>query len=293
MRKISLKNVETKRFLNLVKRSSSMDRMMFVTVRGSEYESIAYNKQKTAVKAVESDLEKICESYENECDDECVKIQFSDASKIISALPLIGSENVNITFYVEDNNFAKKMSIHTDGFELNVVCADPEAVDFLTMEEDKKKNVFDNTSNLQFSIDINENEFKYIQNLFSLYKEFARVFFYKNGDDVFVSEIEPTDENVRSEINEIINRYREGDEDAFKEFVNYEKVYNKRLTNIGYENFSGSDSFLGCFNKQHFSYIDNDKMYTIEFHSNRIKFSSFDEENCVKTSVVIGPIMFS
>ena len=50
MRKISLKNVETKRFLNLVKRSSSMDRMMFITVKGSEFESIAYNQHKTALK---------------------------------------------------------------------------------------------------------------------------------------------------------------------------------------------------------------------------------------------------
>ena len=109
MRKISLKNVETKRFLNLVKRSSSMDRMMFITVKGSEFESIAYNQHKTALKSVESDLEKICESYDNECGDETIKIQLGDTAKLISSLTLIGSENVDIIFDIEDNNFAKKV----------------------------------------------------------------------------------------------------------------------------------------------------------------------------------------
>lgn len=293
MRRIVLKNVETKRFINLIKRSSSMDRMIFITVIGSGFESIAYNQHKTALKSVESDLGKICEEYENECGEEPVKIQFGDGNKLVNALSLVGTEKVNISFEVEDNNFAKKISVENDEVSINVACADPEAIDFLTLDETKKDKVFNDTANLQFSININENEFKYMQQLFGMNKESVRVFFHKKGDDVFMSEVESSDENVRAELNETITRVRQGEEEAFNEFVNYEKMYSKKLNISDYENFSGEENFLACFNKPYFGWVDNDKLYTFEFHMNRIKISSFDEDNCVKTSVVLAPVMFA
>lgn len=293
MRRIVLKNVETKRFINLIKRSSSMDRMIFITVRGSEFESIAYNQHKTALKAVESDLGKICEEYENECGEEPVKIQFGDGNKLVNALSLVGTDKVNISFEVEDNNFAKKISVENEEVSINVACADPEAIDFLTLDETKKDKVFNDTANLQFSININENEFKYMQQLFGMNKESVRVFFHKKGDDVFMSEVESSDENVRTELNDTITRVRQGEEEAFNEFVNYEKMYSKKLNISDYENFSGEENFLACFNKPYFGWVDNDKLYTFEFHMNRIKISSFDEDNCVKTSVVLAPVMFA
>lgn len=293
MRRIVLKNVETKRFINLIKRSSSMDRMIFITVRGSEFESIAYNQHKTALKAVESDLGKICEEYENECGEEPVKIQFGDGNKLVNALSLVGTDKVNISFEVEDNNFAKKISVENEEVSINVACADPEAIDFLTLDETKKDKVFNDTANLQFSININENEFKYMQQLFGMNKESVRVFFHKKGDDVFMSEVESSDENVRAELNETITRVRQGEDEAFNEFVNYEKMYSKKLNISDYENFSGEENFLACFNKPYFGWVDNDKLYTFEFHMNRIKISSFDEDNCVKTSVVLAPVMFA
>lgn len=293
MRKISLKNVETKRFTNLIKRSISIDKMIFTTVIGSEFESIAYNQHKTALKSVESDLEKICETYENECGTEAVKIQFSDANKLVSVLQLVGVENVNITFDIEDNNFAKKVCVENNEVSMNIACADPEAVDFLTLEEAKKDKIFNDTTKLQFTVNITENEFKYMQQLFGLNKESVRVFFHKKGDDIYMSEIESTDENVRQELNEIITRARGGEEDAFDAFDKYEKMYSKRLNISDYKNFGGEDNFLSCFNKPYFSWVDNDKLYTIEFHLNRIKINSFDEENFVKTSVVLAPVMFA
>lgn len=293
MRRIVLKNVETKRFINIIKRSSSMDRMIFITVIGSEFESIAYNQHKTALKSVESDLGKICEEYENECGEEPVKIQFGDGNKLVNALSLVGTEKVNISFEVEYNNFAKKISVENEEVSINVACADPEAIDFLTLDETKKDKVFNDTSNLQFSININENEFKYMQQLFGMNKESVRVFFHKKGDDVFMSEVESSDENVRAELNDTITRVRQGEEEAFNEFVNYEKMYSKKLNISDYENFSGEENFLACFNKPYFGWVDNDKLYTFEFHMNRIKISSFDEDNCVKTSVVLAPVMFA
>lgn len=295
MRKILLKNVEVKRFMNLVKRSSSMDRMMFITVKGSEFESIAYNQHKTALKSVESDLEKICESYENECGDETVKIQLGDAGKLIYALDKLGVDTVNISFDIEDNNFAKKIYIETEDEDVyvNVPCADPEAVDFLTIDEKNKDRVFNDTTNIQFSMNINEAEFKYIQNLFNLNKESVRVFIHKNGDDVFISEVESRDENLRAELNETIGRVKNGDEGAFEDFMKCEKMYCKRFNHSDYENFSGEDHYIGCFNKKYFEWVDSDKQYTFEFHLNRVKISSFDEETCVKTSVVLAPVTFA
>ena len=294
MRKINLVNVETKRFINLIKRSSSMDKMIFITVKGSEFESIAYNQYKTALKSVESDLGKICENYENECGDEPVKIQFGDANKLITALSLVGTDKVNISFDIEENNFAKKISVENEEVSMNVACADPEAVDFLTLDDSKKDIVFNDNSHLQFSININENEFKYMQNLFGLNKESVRVFFHKQGDDIFMSEVESSDENVRVELNDIITRFRDsGEIGAFNDFLNNEKMYNKRIKLTEYENFSGQDNFLACYNKPYFAWIDNDKFYTFEFHSNRMKINSFDEENCVKTCVMLAPVMFA
>jgi hypothetical protein len=293
MRKITLKNVDTKRFLNLIKRSSSMDRMIFITVNGSEFESIAYNQHKTALKSVESDLEKICGTYENECGDERVKIQFSDASKLVSVLTLVGTENVDITFDIEDNNFARKIAVENGEVSMNVACADPEAVDFLTIDEPVKNKVFGDITNLKFSMDITEAEFKYIQSLYALNKDSVRVFFRKNGDEVFVSEVEHTDENLSNEMNETIKRAKDGEVDAYADFDGYEKLYNKRLNTSKYENYGGDEHYLACFNKKYFDWIDNDKSYTFEFHGNKLKIGSFDEENCVKTNVVFSPVMFS
>ena len=90
------------------------------TVKGNEFESIAYNQHKTALKSVESDLEKICETYENECGDEVVKIQFGDASKLVSVLSLVGTENVTITFDIEENNFAKKVCVENQEVSMQV-----------------------------------------------------------------------------------------------------------------------------------------------------------------------------
>lgn len=293
MRRITLKNVETKRFANLIKRSSSMDKMIFTTIRGSEFESIAYNQHRTAIKSVESDLGKICDEYVNECGEEAVKIQFSDSSKLVSALSLVGTERVNISFDIEDNNFAKKICVENDEVSMNVACADPDAVDFLMLPEDKKQAVFNDTSNLQFSINVMENEFKFMQNLFGLNKESVRVFFHKSGDDVYISEVESSDENVRNELNSIINSVRSGDAEAFENFVKYEKMYSKKLNFSDYESFSDEDNFLACFNKTFFGWVDNDKSYVFEFHKHRMKITSFDEEGCVKTSVIIAPVMFA
>jgi len=292
MRKISLKNVETKSFTNLIKRSSSMDKMIFTTVKGSEFESIAYNKQRSGLKAVESDLEKICEEYVNECGDESVKIQFSDASKLLSVLQFVGGESVNITFDIEDNNFARKICIHTGEGYVNVPCADPEAVDFLTLDEDKKNAIFNNTTNIQFSFNINENEFRYMKSLFGLNGESARVFFQKRGDEVYMSEVESRDENVRIELNDIIKRARSDEKDAFEAFANCEKMYCKKLNFTDYENFDGKDDYLSCFNKKFFEWADIDKSYTIEFYPNRIVISSFDEETCTKTTLALSPVSF-
>ena len=195
----------------------------------------------------------------------------------------------------EDNNFAKKIYIETEDEDVyvNVPCADPEAVDFLTIDEKNKDRVFNDTTNIQFSMNINEAEFKYIQNLFNLNKESVRVFIHKNGDDVFISEVESRDENLRAELNETIGRVKNGDEGAFEDFMKCEKMYCKRFNHSDYENFSGEDHYIGCFNKKYFEWVDSDKQYTFEFHLNRVKISSFDEETCVKTSVVLAPVTFA
>ena len=43
MCKIVLENVAVKRFANVIKRSASLDNLIFITVKGSEFESTAYN----------------------------------------------------------------------------------------------------------------------------------------------------------------------------------------------------------------------------------------------------------
>lgn len=293
MRKISLENVNTKHFTNLIKRSASMDKLIFITVKGSEFESISYNQHSTALKSVESDFEKICENYTNECGDELVKIQFGDANKLISVLSLIGSENVCVTFDIMDDNFAKKVEIKNNDTSVNIACADKDAVDFLTLDDTKRAKVFEDNAFLQFSANINDSEFKYMQSLFALNKESIRVFFQKKNDELYISEVESTDENVRVELNETISRARSGEENAFVDFLNYEKMYCKKLNTVDFQNFSGCDDFLGCFNKQYFPWVDIDKSYIFEFHSNRVKISSFDEEGWIKSTVVLAPVMFA
>ena len=101
-----------------------------------------------------------------------------------------------------------------------------------------------------------------------------------------ISEIESTDENVRSLVNDMLH---DSDYEGFRKF---DKLYDKKLvtTELVKNNVT---EYLECFNKQWFSWIDTgDKSYTIEFHSNKIKFITFDDDN-VKTYVVLTPVRFA
>lgn len=286
MNKISLKGVNTKRFTNLIKRSSSMDNLIFITLKGDQFESTAYNKNKSALKSVYADLEKMCEEYDNPIDD-AVKIQFSNANKLIQVLSLVGTENVDVIFDIEDNNYAKKALIKNTDVCINVSCADKDAVDFLEIPDAARHSIFEDTSKMLYSINIADSEFKYMSNLFGLNKDAVRVFFSLVNGAVYVSEIESTDENVRQKVNEIIQN------NSYDEFGAFEKLYSKKLTITDYNNVAGVGEYLGCFNKSYFGWVDNDSNYTFEYHTNKIKIVSYDEDSSIKTYVVLTPVRFA
>lgn len=286
MSKISLKGVNTKRFINLIKRSSSLDNLIFITLKGNQFESTSYNRNKSALKSVYADLEKMCDEFENPIDD-AVKIQFSNANKFIQVLSLVGTEGVDIIFDIEDNNYAKKTLVKNADTAINVICADKEAVDFLEIPENARHSIFEDSSKLQYSINISDTEFKFMSSLFNLNKDAVRVFFNLVDGEVYVSEIESTDENVRQVVNEIIQ------EKKYDEFEAFEKLYSKKLTISEYNNVSGDEKYLGCFNKSYFGWIDNDDNYTFEYHTNKIKIVSYDEESGIKTYVVLTPVRFA
>ena len=286
MSKISLRGVNAKRFVNLIKRSASLDNLIFITLKGSKFESAAYNKNRSALKAVYADLESMCEEFTNDID-EAVKIQFSNASKLINTITLVGTENVDIIFDIEDDNYAKKVLIKNQDTSINVNCADKAAVDFLEIPDAARYSVFEDASKLQYSINISENEFKYMSSLFNLNKEGCRVFFTLSDGDVYLSEIESSDENVRETVNEIIK-----DED-YEAFEKSEKLYSKKLTISDYNNVSNITNYLGCFNKSYFGWIDADSSYTFEFHSGKLKIVSYDDESTIKTYVLLTPVRFA
>ena len=131
MKKIVLKNCDVREFNNLIKKSSSLDNFIFINVQGNKFESIAYNKNKSALKSISANLQEYCEEFVNELDEELVKIQFTNASKLSSVLGLAGTDNVDVVFYIEDNGYAKKMVANNTEVNLTVPAADKEALAFL------------------------------------------------------------------------------------------------------------------------------------------------------------------
>jgi len=285
MKKIVLKNVDVKELNQLFKRSSSLDNFIFINVRGSQFESTAYNKNKSALKSISADLNQYCETFVNELGDELVKIQFTNAGKLISVLGLVGTEGVDVTFYIEDNGYAKKVVVENSEVNLTVPAADKEALAFLEIPDHARHTIFEDTSTLEYKVGISENEFKYLSQLFALNKESCRVFFSISGDVVLVSEIESTDENVREVVNNLL------EEGKILEFDAFDKLYTKKLSYDNMENNS-DEPYLRCFNKSYFVWIDSDEHYDIEFHSNKIKFISVDEKG-TKTYVVLTPVRFA
>ena len=285
MKKIVLKNVDTKRVSDLFKKSSSLDNFIFINVRGSQFESTAYNKNKSALKSITADLTKYCESFVSDLGDELVKIQFTNASKLSSVLGLVGTDNVDVVFYIEDNGYAKKVVVNNTEVNLTVPAADKEALAFLEIPDHARHTIFEDDSTLEYKVGITENEFKYLSQLFQLNKESCRVCFSISNDVVLVSEIESTDENVREAVNGLL------DEGNIPEFNAFEKLYTKKLTYDTFENRS-NEGYLKCFNKSYFVWIDSDEHYDIEFHSNKIKFISVDSKG-TKTYVVLTPVRFA
>lgn len=285
MKKVILKNCDVAGLSGLVKKSSPFDNLVFINLRGSEFESTAYNKNKSALKSISANLEEYCDGFTNEFGDELVKIQFSNASKVISVLSLVGSEGVDITFYIEENGYAKKMVVENSEVNLTVPAADKEALSFLEIPERARFSIFEDTSTLEYKVGISDTEFKYLTQLTNINKESVRVNFSISGESVTVSEIESVDENVR----EIVNSYLE-DVDIAK-FDAFDKLYSKKLTYESFEKDGENEGYLKCFNKSYFNWIDSDKHYDIEFHSNKIKFISVDDKGA-KTYVVFTPVAF-
>lgn len=286
MKKVILKNCDVAGLSGLVKKSSPFDNLVFINLRGSEFESTAYNKNKSALKSISANLEEYCDGFMNEFGDELVKIQFSNASKVISVLSLVGSEGVDITFYIEENGYAKKMVVENSEVNLTVPAADKEALSFLEIPERARFSIFEDTSTLEYKVGISDAEFKYLTQLTNINKESVRVNFSISGESVTVSEIESVDENVR----EIVNSYLE-DVDIAK-FDAFDKLYSKKLTYESFEKDGENEGYLKCFNKSYFNWIDSDKHYDIEFHSNKIKFISVDDKGA-KTYVVFTPVTFA
>jgi hypothetical protein len=285
MKKIVLKNCDVKEFNSLIKRSASLDNFIFINVRGSQFESTAYNKNKSALKSISADLTQYCESFTNELGDELVKIQFTNAGKLISVLSLVGTDGVDVTFFIEENGYAKKVVVANIEVNLTVPAADKEALAFLEIPDHARHTIFEDDSTLEYKVGITENEFKYLSQLFQLNKESCRVFFSISGSVVLDSEIESTDENVRETVNGLL------DEGKILEFDAFDKLYTKKLT---YENLEAKteEPYLRCFNKSYFVWIDSDEHYDIEFHSNKIKFISVDDKG-TKTYVVLTPVRFA
>ena len=285
MKKIILKNCDVRELNNLIKRSSSLDNFIFINLQGSKFESTAYNKNKSALKSITANLIEYCESFFNECGEDLVKIQFSNAGKVSSVLNLVGTEGVDVTFYIEDNNYAKKMVVENSEVNLTVPAADKEALSFLEIPDHARHAIFEDDTTLEYKVGITENEFKYLSQLFALNKESCRVCFSISNNVVTVSEIESTDENVRDEVNRLLDDYNITEFDAF------EKLYAKKLNYDTIESHS-EEGYLRCFNKSYFVWIDSDEHYDIEFHSNKIKFISVDAKG-TKTYVVLTPVRFA
>lgn len=285
MKKIVLKNCDVKEFNSLIKRSASLDNFIFINLHGSKFESTAYNKNKSALKSITADLTKYCEEFISECGDELVKIQFTNAGKLISVLGLVGTDGIDVTFFIEDNGYAKKVVVENIEVNLTVPAADKEALAFLEIPDHARHTIFEDTTTLEYKVGISENEFKYLSQLFALNKESCRVCFSISNDVVTVSEIESTDENVREIVNGLLS------DGNIPEFDAFDKLYSKKLSYESFENFS-EEGYLRCFNKSYFVWIDSDEHYDIEFHSNKIKFISVDEKG-TKTYVVLTPVPFA
>lgn len=285
MKKIVLKSCDVKEFSSLVKRSASLDNFIFINLRGSEFESTAYNQNKSALKSISANLEEYCDGFTNELGDELVKIQFSNATKFISVLSLVGTEGVDVTFYIEENGYAKKVVVENSVVNLTVPAADKEALSFLEIPEKARYSIFEDMTSLQYKVGITDNEFKYLTQLQGLNKESCRVCFSISGETVTVSEIESTDENVREEVNALL------EDTNIKDFDEFEKLYAKKMSYDSFEKSENVEGYLQCFNKSYFVWIDTDKHYDIEFHTNKIKFVSVDEKG-TKTYVVLTPVRF-
>ncbi len=285
MKKIVLKNCDVREFNNLIKKSASLDNFIFINVQGSKFESTAYNKNKSALKSISANLQEYCEEFVNELGEELVKIQFTNASKLSSVLGLVGTDNVDVVFYIDDNGYAKKVVVNNTEVNLTVPAADTEALAFLEIPDHARHTIFEDDSTLEYKVGITENEFKYLSQLFQLNKESCRVCFSISNDVVLVSEIESTDENVRETVNKFL------EDGLIEEFNAFDKLYTKKLS---YEDGESKtdEPYLHCFNKSYFVWIDSDEHYDIEFHSNKIKFISVDSKG-TKTYVVLTPVRFA
>ena len=74
---------------------------------------------------------------------------------------------------------------------------------FLEIPDRVRYNIFEDTTNLLYKFDVNDAEFKYMNQLF-LNKESVECSSIRLVM-MFICQIESTDENVRATVNEIIN----------------------------------------------------------------------------------------
>lgn len=287
MSKIVLKNLDTKKFISVIKRSSALDKMIFVNVEGTKFDSVAFNgNNKTVVKRVESDLSALCEEFENE-NTGLVKFLFTNANKLIQALSLVGTDDVTMVLHYDETGFGVKAEIFNKTTRMNIVCGE-KALAPIEMPVAAKTAVFGDKSKLVYSFGIDEKEFKYFTSLFEINKEAIRVYFSKYGDTVYLNEIEA---KTNDEIDKVMDLVANDDFDGFRA---WEKLYNKeidirQLT----DGATPAENYISAYNKPFFDYVDGDNLFDFEVHQNKLIIYSSDEETATKSTVVIMPIKFN
>lgn len=282
--KIVLKAVDTKKFSSLLKRTGSIDRLVFLNITGAHLDSIAYNQNKSVVKRVESDLNFYCQEYTNKNENQ-VKFLFTNVNKFLSALSLVGTDDVNIVLSYEDG-FGKKATISNKTISMNIVCGES-ALAPIEMPAKAKESVFNDYSKLVYGFGIDSKEFKYINSLFDINKDGTKVFFSKYGNVVHVSEIEAKSDAELDKVNSIVAN------DDYDGFRTWEKLYDKIVETDNVKIANDNENHISAYAKAFFTWVDSDNDFTFEIHENKLKIISTEDETSTKSTVVIMPIQFN
>ena len=170
--KLQINRVDQNGFVDFINRLKAIDTFLYFKLRNGNVTSAVYLPQRDAVKLHTVEIKDLFSVEGNLPEGKELKVAFFDATKVLDALKMFQSDQIQgeIEFIENEEDFvASSMRIFNDELEITLACSDP-SLGFKDLTDAQIQAIFDREGSA-FNFTLDTVTLNKIRSLFSLDKE--------------------------------------------------------------------------------------------------------------------------